>query len=231
MCTSRPTPCPHAANAAFRTSVSTAFLILTIYVAYKFDKDMQESYPPSVSKPLRKAIYWSEHGQDLAKSADYYERALLAADAAGMDPMSDEVIGVRLSFAQMYIKIGHEQTAIAHFESIRADCRRHLDSAAATSNLPRQRGERERTLTLIVRLSFALAQLYGAPNVRNVAEEGRNYELAIQTAVGEQQRRAAEGQQEGEEEWLTDDSLRGIWEGMPGLRRPERPPRYLLHTH
>ncbi|KAI1293959.1 TPR domain-containing protein [Xylaria venustula] len=99
----------------------------SVYVVYAYFNYFQASqftrFPPEIAKSLRRALYYSNYSPDPKLAAKYYKLALEQCTAAGLDPFSDEVIGVRIQVAAWLEKIGKFRNSIETLEALLRDCK------------------------------------------------------------------------------------------------------------
>ena len=88
-------------------------------------------YPKPIADSLRRAIYYGDynHNQDLALK--YYKKALEQCDELRLDYFSDEVIAVKIRFAQWLEKIDNHVNAVLVLETVMTDCKRWMTAMEA----------------------------------------------------------------------------------------------------
>ena len=65
-------------------------------------------FPDEVAKKLRRAIYYSRgSGYDIREANKYFRQALAVANDLGMDPFSDEILGVKYAIGYLFEEAGH----------------------------------------------------------------------------------------------------------------------------
>lgn len=104
---------------------------VAVYVAYTYFNYFQASqftrFPPNIAKSLRRALYYSNYSPDPKLALKYYKMALEQCTAAGLDPFSDEVMGVRIQLAAWLEKIGKFQNSIEVLEALLQDCKKWVE--------------------------------------------------------------------------------------------------------
>ncbi|KAI3326211.1 TPR domain-containing protein [Xylariaceae sp. AK1471] len=104
---------------------------VSVYVVYAyynyFQSEQFTRFPPEVAKSLRRALYYTNYAPDPKLALKYYKLALEQCTAAGMDPFSDEVIGVRIQLAAWLEKIGKFQNSIEVLEALLQDCKKWVE--------------------------------------------------------------------------------------------------------
>lgn len=135
----------------------------------------------------------------MEKANKYYHQALLVAAEVGMDPYSAEVVGIKLQAADMFAKGQAYHTAIDVLELVQRDCAAWLAAQGAQHLTD---GRRTVILATLVRVDVRLGELYAADEVgeRELAQD--RLVSAVETLLGERERRRVEGVKEGEGEWL-----------------------------
>ncbi|KAI0521835.1 TPR domain-containing protein [Xylaria bambusicola] len=104
---------------------------VSVYVVYSyfnyFQSEQFTRFPPDIAKSLRRALYYTNYSPDPKLALKYYKLALEQCTAAGLDPFSDEVIGVRIQLAAWLEKIGKYQNSIEVLEALLRDCKRWVE--------------------------------------------------------------------------------------------------------
>ncbi|KAK6359077.1 hypothetical protein TWF696_000245 [Orbilia brochopaga] len=77
-------------------------------------------YPDTVARHIRRAI-WSEQRGDMEECIKSYQRAIVTAEMIGMDPLSDEVTGLKIWYAELAEKAKLYYKAIAYLEKVRSE--------------------------------------------------------------------------------------------------------------
>jgi hypothetical protein len=89
-----------------------------------FQSEQFTRFPPEIAKSLRRALYYTNYSPDPKLALKYYKLALQQCTEAGLDPFSDEVIGVRIQLAAWLEKIGNFQNSIEVLEALLQDCKK-----------------------------------------------------------------------------------------------------------
>jgi hypothetical protein len=127
-----------------------------------------------------------------------------------MDPFSDEIMGVKYTIAALFEDAGYYSLAVDVLEIMRADCTKWVDEF---SDRHWNDGDRSRVKKNLVQINLKLGQLYDVKYVNEPDNGGKRLVEAVESALGEQQRREKEGLKPGEGEWLTGDEMGGVLEG------------------
>jgi hypothetical protein len=153
----------------------------------------------------------------------YYRESLRVADEIGMDPFSDEIIGVKIQLASFMERIQQYKKAIDILEIVKSDNMRWVDELG---DKPGNAGKRTKVLGKTVGVSVKLGELYASQYVleKEVAEERLVW--AVETALREQKRREKEGVKPDEGEWLSPEEMGGTLEAL-GHRYEEKNQHYL----
>ena len=143
------------------------------------------------------------------EAVKYYNLALRVADEIGMDPFSDEILGVKIQVASLMEKVQQYQKAIDVLEIVRSDCLKWMDQLGSK---PGNEGKRTRVLGKTVGISVKLGDLYANQYVLepDLAEEKLIW--AVETVLKEQQRRELEGVKEAEGPWMNNEEMGGAFE-------------------
>ncbi|KAI0095458.1 TPR domain-containing protein [Daldinia grandis] len=104
---------------------------ISVYVVYAYFNYFQSKqftrFPPQIARSLRRALYYSNYAPDPQLALKYYKLALEQCSQAGLDPFSDEVMGVKIQLAAWFEKIGSYRNSIEVLESLVKDCKKWLD--------------------------------------------------------------------------------------------------------
>lgn len=114
------------ALAVLIASVFVIGYVVRIYFTY-FNSRQFTRYPPDVAKYLRKALYFSNYQPDPKRALKNYRLALEKCDELGLDPFSEDVLGIRIQLASWLEQIQSYDAAIKVLEILLADCRRWVD--------------------------------------------------------------------------------------------------------
>ncbi|KAK8168038.1 hypothetical protein IWX90DRAFT_511436 [Phyllosticta citrichinensis] len=164
------------------------------------------NYPEEVAKKLRRAIYYSRRASFQPKEViRYYREALALADELGMDPFSDEVLGIRIQMAGFFeLKLSSHRSAIDMLELVKNDCYLWMDKLGDKHWTD---GKRTRVLIRIMSIHTKLGELYSNQYVKDFNKAEENLQTAISIAIGEKMRRQRDGVKVGEGDWIGDDEL------------------------
>ncbi|KAI1262725.1 hypothetical protein F5Y18DRAFT_150382 [Xylariaceae sp. FL1019] len=103
-----------------------------VYVVYTYFNYFQSEqftvFPPDVAKSMRRALYYTNYGPDAKLAHKYYTLALEQCKEHGLDPFSDEVMGIRIQVAAWLEKIGKYENAIDVLEKLLVACREWVET-------------------------------------------------------------------------------------------------------
>jgi hypothetical protein len=192
-------------------AIGGGFLMYTNYFYHNYIIGAFHKFPEPVAKQMRKAIYYTNISLEPKNAVKYYREALRVADEIGMDPFSDEIIGVKVQLAALMEKVHHYQKAIDILEIVKSD---NLKWMEALGNKQGNEAKRTRVLMYTVRVSVKLGELYANQYVleREKAEESLVW--AVTTLMKEHQRREKEGVKPEEGDWLSPEEQGGALECM-----------------
>jgi hypothetical protein len=98
------------------------------YVVYTyfnyFQSEQFTRFPPEVAKSLRRALYYSNYSPDPKLALKYYKLALEQCEQLGVDPFTDEVLGIKIQLAAWLEKIGSYQNSAEVLEAVLRDNKR-----------------------------------------------------------------------------------------------------------
>lgn len=104
---------------------------ISVYVAYAYFNYFQSKqftrFPPQIAKSLRRALYYSNYAPDPKLALKYYKLALEQCSEAGLDPFSDEVLGIKIQLAAWFERIGSYKNSIEVLEALLRDCKKWVD--------------------------------------------------------------------------------------------------------
>ncbi|KAI1348890.1 TPR domain-containing protein [Xylaria sp. FL0043] len=99
-----------------------------VYIYFNYFQSRQFTrFPPHIAKSLRRALYYSNYSPDPKLALKYYKLALEQCAESGLDPFSDEVIGLRIQLGAWLEKIGKFQNSIEVLEALLRDCKRWVE--------------------------------------------------------------------------------------------------------
>lgn len=169
-------------------------------------------FPEEVAKKLRRAVFYSrEPHLDIREANKYFRQALAAADEMGIDPFSDEIMGIKYAIGALFEQAGYYSLAVDVLEIMRNDCQRWEDEF---SDKHWNNGNRSRVKKNMIQINVKLAELYDTKYVNEPQNGEKRLVEAVESALREKQRREQEGVKTGEGPWLTDDEMGGTLEGM-----------------
>jgi hypothetical protein len=196
------------------TSISVVGAVCVVYIPWYYKNVIIKPYhnfPEPVAKKLRKALFYSRgKWLDIREANKYFRQALAAAEEEGMDPFSDEIMGVKYTIAALFEDAGYYSLAVDVLEIMRSDCTKWVDEF---SDRHWNDGDRSRVMKNLVQINLKLGQLYDVKYVNEPENGGKRLTEAVESALKEQQRRDKEGLKPGEGEWLTSDEMGGALEG------------------
>ncbi|KAL8896298.1 MAG: hypothetical protein Q9207_007774, partial [Kuettlingeria erythrocarpa] len=138
-------------------------LIYANYVYRSYIIGEFAAYPEPIARHLRRALFYSNHDLQPETAVKYYVKALDLANEMGLDPLSDEILGVKFQLASFLEKQVHQpRMAIDVLERVKEHC---LAWEKEFGSLDRQKEKRTRVLGQVVRVSVKLGELYAAPEV------------------------------------------------------------------
>lgn len=119
----------------------TSIALYTVYLYFAYFQDTQfTKFPADVAKSLRRALYYTNIKPDPKLAHKYYKRALEQCNDNGLDPFSDDVLGIRIQIAAWLEKIGNFNGAVTVLSGIAQDCLRWVETmekAMAEGTLPK----------------------------------------------------------------------------------------------
>ncbi|KAF2458576.1 hypothetical protein BDY21DRAFT_385093 [Lineolata rhizophorae] len=189
------------------------------------------AFPEPVANKLRRALYFTDARLAPKEAIKYYREAFEVAQALGMDPLSPEVVGMKIKVAAFYEKIENIPRAIAVMESLKAESLQwledHEDWKEELKRQQEQKKQREEQhdeeqsepetpevnpasrrnflLKRLIQVGAKLGEYYSSRYIEKRDKAEENLVFAVETYLKEKQRREKEGVLEGEEDWINDE--------------------------
>ena len=185
-------------------------LVYTNYIYQTYIIDDFKAYPEPVAAKLRRALYYSNIDVQPKNALKYYRQALALADEMGLDPFSDEMLGVKIQVASFFEKIHQPQRAIDVLEIVRKDCLKWMEKLGAKEG---NEGKRTRVLGKTIAISVKLGEHYANEQVADQEAAEERLVWAVTALLREQKRREDEGVKEGEGQWMSNEEIGGSLEG------------------
>ena len=198
-------------NARATSIVSAAIgLVYANYLYQSYIIGEFAAFPEPVAKKLRRALYYSNYDIQPDNALKYYKQALAVAEEIGMDPFSDEILGVKFQLASFFEKQIHQpRMAIEVLERVKQNC---LDWERELGGELKNREKRTRVLGQCVRMSVKLGELYAGPEIMESEHAEESLVWAVTTLLKEQSRREREGVGEEDGEWMNAEEIGGALE-------------------
>lgn len=169
-------------------------------------------YPEPVAVKLRRALYYTNQDLQPKEALKYYRQALQVAEEIGMDPFSDEIMGVKIQVAAMLENIQQFTKAIQVLEILRRDSLQWIEQLGG---LEQNKQKRTRVLQKCVAISIKLGELYSQPVIYNRDVAEARLAWAVETILRERQRRdTLKVNEEEEGAWLSDSEIGAAMETL-----------------
>ncbi|KAF2003655.1 hypothetical protein P154DRAFT_519879 [Amniculicola lignicola CBS 123094] len=192
--------------------ISLGILVIFVPLYYHYAiKAPYHNFPEPVAQKLRRAVYYTVINPDIREANKYFRMALEVAKEMGMNPFSDEVLGIKLSVSDSFEKAGHYKYACDVLEVLRADCKRYIEMYGERFQTT---GDRARVLKRLVEISVKLGDLYDTKYMNEPENAERVLTDALEIALRERARRETEGVKQGEGEWMTPEELGATMESL-----------------
>ncbi len=185
-------------------------LLYTNYIYQTYIIGAFHKFPEPVAQKLRRALYYTNQQLSPPDAIKYYRQALTVAEELGMDPFSDEILGVKLQVSALMEKSQQYQKAIDVLELVRRDCLKWIEMFGEKDE---NVGKRTRILGKTVGISVKLGELYAGQYIQEREKAEEAFVWAVETVLKEKKRREEEGVKEGEGNWMTDEEIGGSLEG------------------
>ncbi|KAH0299971.1 hypothetical protein KCU71_g12158, partial [Aureobasidium melanogenum] len=195
-----------AAILAGSAGIAYANYLYKTYIIASFHK-----YPEPVAQKLRRAIWYTNQDLDPKNALKYYKQALEIANELGMDPFSEEIIGVKIQVSVLMEKIENYPKAIQVLEILRNDC---LAWEEKFGQLEDHKEKRTRIMKVLVAMSIKLGELYSNQYIQDAKSAEERLVWALETSLREKQRRQEPGVLEKEGEWMSDNEMGASMEAL-----------------
>jgi hypothetical protein len=182
-------------------------LLYTNYYYSRYIVSEFQAFPEPVAKKLRKALWYTNIDLNPKDALGFYRQAIEAADSEGMDPLSDEILGVKFQIAAMLEKAEIPQKAIEVLEIVRNDLSKAIEIYG--DNDPSQR---DRLLAKSVLVCVKLGSLYASPHIQQADLAEQRLVWAVETTLKKRQELASKEKTDG---WMSDEEIGGTLEGKP----------------
>jgi len=200
-------------------ALGTVYLGYVNYYYQNFIIAPYTSFPEEVAKKLRKAVFYSTQDVNPREAVKYYKQAIQVADEIGMDPFSDEVMGIKIRVAELMEKIGQLPRAASVLEQIRDDNLKWLkvyeEQKMEMDKDTAMRKKRTRILAKTVGLSVKLGDHYANAQIwdRDMALERLIW--AVETVELEKRRRqSVKATDENDGPWITTEEQAAALEAL-----------------
>ncbi|PHH90431.1 hypothetical protein CDD83_3668 [Cordyceps sp. RAO-2017] len=106
--------------------VGVSFVAIRAYIRTFYNAELS-IYPPPIANTLRRAIYYTKIKPDPELALRLYRKAMEQCTELGLDPFSDEVLGIRIYVSSWLERLCSYTSALDVLESVLGDCRRWVD--------------------------------------------------------------------------------------------------------
>lgn len=189
----------------------TGTLIYANYIYRYYILDEFSAYPEPVAAKLRRALFYTNIDLQPNNAVKYYRQALEVADEMGLDPFSDEIIGVKIQVAFLMEKLKQYEKAIEVLEIVHADCLRWIEELGGKEG---NEGKRSRVLGKTVGISVKLGELYSSNQIDDTEAAEKKLIYSVTAVLKEKKRREEEGVKEGEGPWMSDEEVGAALESL-----------------
>lgn len=149
----------------------------------------------------------------------------MVATDIGMNPYSEEFIGMRIRMAEFLEQHHQYEQAIKMLEKEREYCYDFMEKAKE-KDVPES--QRARILGMAVKLGVKLGKLHSNEAVDNPEAAQAAFVTAVETLLRERQRREQEGVKEGEGKWLNDEEIGASLEELGHSYLDTKQPEFAL---
>ena len=186
-------------------------LVYSTFIYKWYIVEQYARYPEPVAKKLRRAVHYTNVEIQPKNAMKYYRQALEVAEELGMDPFSDEVLGIKFQVSGLMEVIGEVQKAIDVLENIQAQCRDFIEDPERGGH-EKNRARRYRVLKKMVGVSTKLGELFADEHIANHEAAEEKLIWAVTTVLKENERRTKVGLVDGVGEWLNEEEMGAAFE-------------------
>jgi hypothetical protein len=198
---------------SYSIGMGAGALLYTNYFYHNYIVGAFHQFPEPVAKQMRKAIYFTNISLEPKMAIKYYLEALRVAEEIGMDPFSNEIIGVKVQLAALLEKVHNYQRAIEVLEMVKSD---NLKWMEIRGNREGKEAQRTRVLMYTIRVSVKLGELYAGQHVLKKEKAEEALVWAVTTMLKEHERREKEGVKPEEGDWVSLEEQGAALECMYG---------------
>jgi len=189
-------------------------LVYANYIYQNYILKAFHKFPEPVAKKLRRALWYTNQDLQPQEAIKYYRQALQVAEEVGMDPFSDEIMGVKIQVAALMEKVQQDGKAAQVLEILKRDS---LEWIRQYGSLPHNKAKRTRVLAKCVSISVKLGELYGSAAIYNREAAEERLVWAVETVLKETQRRNSlniplDSEEEGK--WMSGDEIGAALEAL-----------------
>ncbi|KAE8348905.1 TPR domain protein [Aspergillus coremiiformis] len=188
--------------ALLSVAMSIAFLVYVVYIDITEVRPQYEKYPSPVAQALRRGVYYTEADLNAPKALQAYKEALRLALEMGMDPFSDEVLGIKLQVGMMLEKAGLVRASVEVLERTKGEILNFVekgrkgrfgDEEDAEKREAYETRVRDRALKKAVGIEMRLAELYSTEHMQQEEKAEKAQVAAVELCLKEMNRRRALG--------------------------------------
>lgn len=184
-------------------------LVYTNWVYQRYIIGDFKTFPEPVAAKLRRALYYTNIDMQPKNAIKYYRQALAVANELGMDPFSDEILGVKIQLSSLFEKAHMYQKSIDVLEIVRSDCLRWLEEVGGQEG---KEGQRTKVLSKIIGITVRLGEYYADEQIQDQESAEERLVWAVTAVLKEQKRREDVGVKKGEGEWMSNEEIGGALE-------------------
>ncbi|KAL8794117.1 MAG: hypothetical protein Q9195_003302 [Heterodermia aff. obscurata] len=171
------------------------------------------AYPEPVADKLRRAIYHHRINNNAQLAVKYYREGIEEAAKCGMDPFSDEIIGVKIQLAFLMENLGQIDRSAEVLEVVLRDCLAWMEDPERGAK-EAMRAQKTHVLAKMVGVSVKLGELYADDRIGNQQAAEERLVWAVTTVLKEKERRELEGPGKREEPWMSAEEVGGALESL-----------------
>ena len=214
----------------FLTSIgSLSVLGLLAYDQYTRADPLPSEWPAPVEQQLRLALNFVHKQPNPNRAAEFFGRALEAANQCGMDPFSKEVLGIRIRLAEMFEHFHKVKASIEVTDGIVKDCEERLtqlsrETVQRALEVGKEQPQEQQTAILrtIIGIKVHTAQLYMSEYLQDPSSAKKTLSDAIGLLLRHTQDPQTSGFNEHNAAGLSLDEIAAILNDMSDIYNSTR---------
>ncbi|EPS39425.1 hypothetical protein H072_6809 [Dactylellina haptotyla CBS 200.50] len=203
----------HDSPKMFSFAIFAFFVVVTLFGftfhwVYRVMIVGLHNYPEPVAKYIRRAIFY-EQKMDIDGCIQNYQRAIIMSEIIGMDPLSDEVTGLKIKYAEIAEKVEVYSKGIEYLERLRFEMLALMDDRKEELGVLK----RLKLMKRVIGIAVKIGDYQLLDKDEDQAEKTFEWSVAQTMKVMDAQSRL----KEGEERPWTSEEFGSVFENLASL--------------